>query len=85
MTGRRRSDASGPADATLSPCSPQPSKTQRVIEERTYVRDVLPRELEVQVLAFTRIIWPDVFQGEDRFRTCLWPDEHALHFVRTQR
>lgn len=59
-----------------------PRKTQRVLEDRTYARDVLPRELEIQVLAFMRIVWPDVFEGEGRFRTCLWPDEHAVHFVR---
>src|SRR4051794_1428524 len=38
------------------------------IEEHTYVRAELPRLIEQQVLDFGRIVWSDLFIGEDRFR-----------------
>jgi len=53
-----------------------------VIEDLTFTRRDLPRELEIQVLAFMRIVWGDGFQGDERFRTRLWEDDRAVHFVR---
>jgi GNAT superfamily N-acetyltransferase len=53
-----------------------------MIEDLTYARLDLPRELEIQVLAFMRIVWGDAFEGDDRLRTRLWDDERAVHFVR---
>jgi predicted acetyltransferase len=53
-----------------------------MIEDLTYPRAELPRELEIQVLAFMRIVWSDVFHGDERLRTRLWEDEAAMHFVR---
>jgi GNAT superfamily N-acetyltransferase len=61
-----------------------PRETQAVIEDLTFARADLPRELEIQVLAFMRIVWDDNgFEGDERFRTRLWRDDRALHFVRT--
>jgi GNAT superfamily N-acetyltransferase len=53
-----------------------------VIEDLTFARRDLPRELEIQVLAFMRIVWDDGFQGDERFRTRLWEDDRAMHLVR---
>lgn len=53
-----------------------------MIEDLTFARRDLPRELEIQVLAFMRIVWDDGFEGEERFRTRLWEDDRAMHFVR---
>jgi predicted N-acetyltransferase YhbS len=51
------------------------------IAEVTYPRADLPRELEIQVLAFMRMAWGDAFRGDDRFRDRLWHDPNATHFV----
>ena len=53
-----------------------------MIEDLRFARADLPRELEIQVLAFMRIVWGDGFPGDERFRTRLWEDERAVHFVR---
>ena len=53
-----------------------------VIEDLTFPRRDLPRELEIQVLAFMRIVWGDDWPDDDRFRTRLWEDDGAVHFVR---
>jgi GNAT superfamily N-acetyltransferase len=57
-------------------------ETQVVIEDLTFARPDLPRELEIQVLAFMRIVWGEDWSAEDRFRTRLWRDDRAVHFVR---
>jgi GNAT superfamily N-acetyltransferase len=49
----------------------------------TFPRSALPRELEIQVLAFMRIVWDDLFD-DDRLRTRLWEDPRAIHFVRAE-
>lgn len=51
------------------------------ITEVAYPRADLPRELEVQLLAFMRMAWGDAFRGDDRFRDRLWEDPDAMHFV----
>jgi GNAT superfamily N-acetyltransferase len=53
-----------------------------VIEDLMFTRRDLPRELEIQVLAFMRIVWGEDWSVEDRSRTRLWRDDHAVHFVR---
>ena len=53
-----------------------------MIEDLRFARADIPRELEIQVLAFMRIVWGDGFPGDERFRTRLWEDERAVHFVR---
>ena len=52
------------------------------IEERTYEHDAFPRELEIQVLAFMRIVWADAFTKEDRHHSRMWPVPPPVHFVR---
>ena len=54
------------------------------IEEHTYLRPELPRLIEQQVLDFGRIVWPDGFMPEDRFRDRMHevPDD-TRHFVRS--
>jgi len=55
-----------------------------VIQDATYTRADLPRDLEIQVLAFMRAEWGDaLFSGDDRYRDRLWADPGAIHFVRT--
>jgi GNAT superfamily N-acetyltransferase len=51
-----------------------------VIADAVYAREELPRDLEVQVLAFLRMEYPGGFRGDDRFRDRLW--EGTTHFVR---
>jgi GNAT superfamily N-acetyltransferase len=53
-----------------------------VIEDLTFTGGDLPRELEIQVLAFMRIVWGEDWSVEDRSRTRLWRDDRAVHFVR---
>lgn len=54
------------------------------IEERSYRRPDLPREIEQQVLDFGRIVWFDGFMTDDRFRDRMHeaPDD-TTHFVRS--
>jgi hypothetical protein len=55
-----------------------------MIRDETFSRKDLPRELEIQVLAFMRLEWGNaLFRGEDRFRDRLWDYADAVHFVRT--
>ena len=55
-----------------------------MIRDATYTRTDLPRDLEIQVLAFMRAEWGDaLFSGDDRYRDQLWDEPGALHFVRT--
>ncbi|MEP7060164.1 MAG: GNAT family N-acetyltransferase [Actinomycetota bacterium] len=52
------------------------------IDDRVYMRSELPRELEIQVLAFARILWDDTAAGDDRLRDRLDDDREGVHFVR---
>jgi GNAT superfamily N-acetyltransferase len=52
------------------------------IEDRTYEHAAFPRELEIQVLAFSRIVWADAFTKEDRHRSRMWDVPPPVHFVR---
>jgi GNAT superfamily N-acetyltransferase len=55
-----------------------------MIRDETFSQKDLPRELEIQVLAFMRLEWGNaLFAGEDRFRDRLWDHADAVHFVRT--
>jgi hypothetical protein len=60
---------------------PEPANTR--IGDRTYPHERLPRELEIQVLAFMRIVWPDALEGDERFRSRMWDDPPPTHFVRS--
>jgi hypothetical protein len=53
------------------------------IQDRTYPHEHLPRELEIQVLAFIRIVWPDALVGDERFRSRMWDEPSPTHFVRS--
>jgi GNAT superfamily N-acetyltransferase len=54
-----------------------------MIRDETFSRKDLPRELEIQILAFMRLEWGNaLFRGEDRFRDGLWDHADAVHFVR---
>jgi predicted acetyltransferase len=54
------------------------------VREAVYLRPELPLHLEVQVLAFARILWGDAFTGEDRVRDRMHDEPEAVHFVRTR-
>lgn len=54
-----------------------------MIRDQVFRRPELPRELEIQVLDFMRMEWPDAFMTEERHRDRLWEDDDAMHFVRT--
>jgi len=51
------------------------------IVETAYRRPDLPRDLELQVLAFGRIVW-GVNDGDDRFRERMLDLPDTMHFVR---
>jgi len=54
-----------------------------MIEDFVFPHEEFPRELEIQTLAFMRIVFHDAFDhGENRFRTRMWDDPAPLHFVR---
>ena len=53
------------------------------VVETSFMRPDLPLHLEVQVLAFARIVWDDAFIGEDRFRDRMHDRPEVMHFVRT--
>lgn len=53
------------------------------IVETSFMRPDLPLHLEVQVLAFARIVWDDAFTGKDRFRDRMHDLPDVMHFVRT--
>jgi GNAT superfamily N-acetyltransferase len=48
------------------------------IEEFVFPHADLPRELDIQLWAFHRLVWG---VGEDRFRTRSWDDPTPTHFV----
>lgn len=56
--------------------------TDPPIEDSAYEHDAFPRELEIQVLAFMRIVWADAFTKEERHRSRLWDAPPPAHFVR---
>jgi predicted acetyltransferase len=53
------------------------------ITDHTYAQPDLPREIEVQVLAFMRIVWADIYAHENRFRDRLTESPGAVHLVRS--
>jgi predicted acetyltransferase len=52
------------------------------IDEFVYAHADLPRALEIQIWAFTRLIWGANVRGDARFRSRLWADPPPTHFVR---
>ncbi|MEP6972812.1 MAG: GNAT family N-acetyltransferase [Actinomycetota bacterium] len=55
-----------------------------LITDHVYPQPELPHDIEIQVLAFMRIVWSDVFSnGENRFRERLHESPGAVHFVRS--
>jgi GNAT superfamily N-acetyltransferase len=62
---------------------PSPEPRNERVEDRTYPHELLPRELEIQVLAFVRIVWPDALVGDERFRSRMWDVPPPTHFVRS--
>jgi len=54
-----------------------------MIDEFVFPQEEFPRELEIQTLAFMRIVFHEGFEsGEDRFRTRMWDVPPPMHFVR---
>jgi hypothetical protein len=49
------------------------------IEEFVFPHADFPREFDIQLWAFHRLVWG---VGEDRFRTRSWDDPSPTHFVR---
>jgi GNAT superfamily N-acetyltransferase len=53
------------------------------IVDDMYAPEELPREIEVQILAFMRIVWSDTYADANRFRSRLWQMPGAVHLVRS--
>jgi GNAT superfamily N-acetyltransferase len=52
------------------------------IEEFVFSHADFPREFDIQLWAFVRLVWGENLSGEDRFRTRSWDDPSPTHFVR---
>jgi GNAT superfamily N-acetyltransferase len=52
------------------------------IEELVYEHADLPRELDIQIWAFARLVWGETLRGDARFRSRSWNDPPPTHFVR---
>jgi GNAT superfamily N-acetyltransferase len=52
------------------------------IEELVFPHAELPRELDIQLWAFVRLVWGENLLGDARFRTRSWDDPPPMHFVR---
>jgi GNAT superfamily N-acetyltransferase len=52
------------------------------IEEFVYSHPDLPREFEIQIMAFARLVWGEDLQGDARFRSRMREDPAQTHFVR---
>jgi predicted acetyltransferase len=57
------------------------SSRHPVFVESAYPHEEFPRILEIQVLAFMRIVWPDLFEAGDRLRVRMWEAPGSWHFV----
>ena len=52
------------------------------IEEFVFPHADLPREFDIQLWAFVRLVWGEAVRGDDRFRTRSWDEPTPTHFVR---
>jgi hypothetical protein len=52
------------------------------IEEFVFPHADFPREFDIQLWAFVRLVWGEAVHGDDRFRTRSWDDPSPIHFVR---
>jgi|SRR5215217_3510254 len=52
------------------------------IEEFVFSHPELPREFDIQLWAFARLVWGENLRGDARFRTGSWDDPPPTHFVR---
>lgn len=52
------------------------------IEEFVFPHADLPREFDIQLWAFFRLVWGENLRGDDRFRTRSWDEPSPTHFVR---
>jgi predicted acetyltransferase len=52
------------------------------IDDFVYEHADLPREFEIQVWAFARLVWGENVRGDARFGSRLWADPPPTHFVR---
>src|SRR5436190_1394986 len=68
----------------LGPMKPPRSQAGRVSTEpevlqAAFMRPELPLHLEVQVLAFARLIWGHDFTGGERYRDRMHDEPEAIH------
>ena len=52
------------------------------IEDFVYQHAAFPRELDIQLWAFARLVWGENLRGDARFRSRSWDDPPPTHFVR---
>jgi len=52
------------------------------IEEFVFPHADFPREFDIQLWAFFRLVWGENLSGDDRFRTHSWDEPTPTHFVR---
>ena len=52
------------------------------IEEFVFPDADFPREFDIQLWAFVRLVWGEAISGDDRFRTRSWDEPTPTHFVR---
>ena len=52
------------------------------IEEFVFSHADFPREFDIQLWAFFRLMWGENLRGDDRFRTHSWDEPTPTHFVR---
>ena len=52
------------------------------IEEFIFPHADFPREFDIQLWAFIRLVWGEAVRGDDRFRTRSWDEPTPIHFVR---
>jgi GNAT superfamily N-acetyltransferase len=56
--------------------------TLPAIEDFVFPHDELPRELDIQLWTFVRLVWGENLLGDARFRTRSWDDPPPTHFGR---
>ena len=52
------------------------------IEEFVFAQADFPREFDIQLWAFMRLVSGEFMSGDDRFRTRSWDEPTPTHFVR---
>jgi GNAT superfamily N-acetyltransferase len=52
------------------------------IEEFVYEHAEFPREFDIQLWDFVRLVWGESLHGDSRFRTGIWDDPSPTHFIR---